>query len=93
MKTEEETSILEASQQALIIRVGDFLAPGYSANVTKHVGDSVSDRPELTVTTDVMVSETNISEFIHASLDLLIDGEKGIWYLTKDGFFLPVIFL
>ena len=38
-----------------------------------------------------MVSETYISELIHASLDLLIDGEKGIWYLTKDGFVLETV--
>jgi len=39
-----------------------------------------------------MFSETYISELIHASLDLLIDGEKGIWYLTKDGFVLARLY-
>jgi dTDP-4-dehydrorhamnose reductase len=34
---------------------------------------------------DVVVSPTYVPDLCHATLDLLIDGEQGIWHLANDG--------
>lgn len=85
MEVEEDARILEANPQALIIRADSFLEEGNFANLKTHISQSVSTANEFTATADVTVLETYIPELVHTSLDLLIDGEKGIWHLTKDG--------
>lgn len=32
-----------------------------------------------------MVSPTYVPDLVHATLDLLVDGEQGIWHLTNEG--------
>jgi dTDP-4-dehydrorhamnose reductase len=34
---------------------------------------------------DTVVSATYVPELVHASLDLLIDGEQGVWHLANQG--------
>ena len=34
---------------------------------------------------DTVVSPTYVPELVHASLDLLIDGEQGVWHLSNQG--------
>jgi dTDP-4-dehydrorhamnose reductase len=34
---------------------------------------------------DLVVSPTYVPDLVHATLDLLIDGERGIWHLTNAG--------
>ncbi len=39
----------------------------------------------ITVANDIHISPTYIPDLVHTTLDLLIDGEKGIWHLTNEG--------
>jgi dTDP-4-dehydrorhamnose reductase len=34
---------------------------------------------------DVIISPTYVPDLVHAALDLLIDGESGIWHLANSG--------
>ena len=34
---------------------------------------------------DLVVSPTYVPDLVHATLDLLIDGERGIWHLANEG--------
>jgi dTDP-4-dehydrorhamnose reductase len=43
------------------------------------------NQQEITVANDVVISPTYVPDLVHASLDLLIDGEKGLWHLANNG--------
>src|SRR5215212_813112 len=84
-KAEGEARILEANPQGLIIRSGAFFSPWDSVNFLMQVSQSVSARQEFIAANDVLISPTYVPELVHACLDLLIDGERGIWHLTNQG--------
>jgi dTDP-4-dehydrorhamnose reductase len=84
-KAEAERRVLAAMPGALVLRTSAFFGPWDRHNFAWHVlarlaaGESVAacDRTE--------VSPTYVPDLCHAALDLLIDGEKGIWHLANPG--------
>jgi dTDP-4-dehydrorhamnose reductase len=84
-KAEGEARILEANAQSLLIRTSAFFGPWDSANFLTQVAQSIASRQEFLAAEDVLVSPTYVPDLVHASLDLLIDGERGIWHLANQG--------
>jgi dTDP-4-dehydrorhamnose reductase len=69
---------------ALIVRTSSFFGPWDQHNFAFHVLNSL--RENLPVNAgDMVVSPTYVPDLVNASLDLLIDEEKGIWHLCNDG--------
>jgi dTDP-4-dehydrorhamnose reductase len=46
---------------------------------------SVSTEQEFVAADDVRISPTYVPDLVDAALDLLIDGERGIWHLSNQG--------
>ena len=44
-----------------------------------------SARPTWRAAADIVVSPTYVPDLVHATLDLLLDGETGLWHLANDG--------
>jgi dTDP-4-dehydrorhamnose reductase len=84
-KAEAEARIMEANEQALLIRTSAFFGPWDSANFLMQVARSIALHQEFYAAEDVLVSPTYVPDLVHASLDLLIDGESGIWHLANQG--------
>ncbi|HVG14080.1 MAG TPA: dTDP-4-dehydrorhamnose reductase [Chitinophagaceae bacterium] len=70
---------------ALIIRTSAFFGPWDEYNFMHYVLDNLSRQQQITVANDVVISPTYVPDLVHASLDLLIDDEQGIWHLTNKG--------
>jgi dTDP-4-dehydrorhamnose reductase len=46
---------------------------------------ALSENNPFVAASDIFISPTYIPDLVNVSLDLLIDGEKGIWHLTNKG--------
>jgi dTDP-4-dehydrorhamnose reductase len=80
-KAEAEQLVLAAHDAALVIRASAFFGPwdAYSFVTLARLGqiDAAAE--------DVRVSPTYLPDLVNAALDLLIDGESGIWHLANQG--------
>jgi dTDP-4-dehydrorhamnose reductase len=83
-KAEAERLVLRSCPSALVIRTSAFFGPWDSSNFVHHVlGRLVEGRP--VAVSPAVVSPTYVPDLVHASLDLLIDGEKGLWHIANRG--------
>ena len=84
-KAAAEVRALDLHPDSLVIRTSAFFGPWDSwnfANVT--LRDIVAGIP-VVAARDCTVSPTYVPDLVHTALDLLIDGEKGIWHLANEG--------
>ena len=80
-----EQKVLYHDPSALIVRTSAFFSPWDNYNFLKMIIDDLKSGKKIKVANDVMVSPTYVPDLVHTSLDLLLDGEKGIWHLTNNG--------
>jgi dTDP-4-dehydrorhamnose reductase len=84
-KAEAERLVLEAWPEALVVRSSAFFGPWDRYNVLT-IGLSALTRGErFRAASDLLVSPTYVPDLVHASLDLLVDAESGIWHLANAG--------
>lgn len=84
-KLEAESYVRSACPDALVIRTSAFFGPYDQHNfLTLSLGALAEGRPFRTAD-DVVVSPTYVPDLVNATLDLLIDGESGIWHLSNQG--------
>jgi dTDP-4-dehydrorhamnose reductase len=84
-KAKSEELVLSANPSSLIIRTAAFFGPWDEYNFIHYVIDNLSNQRQITVANDLQVSPTYVPDLVNASLDLLIDDEKGIWHLANKG--------
>ena len=80
-----EQEVLANNPEALVIRTSAFFSPWDNYNFVSHILDFLDKQEAVKVASDVFVSPTYVPDLVNASLDLLIDDEKGIWHLVNDG--------
>jgi dTDP-4-dehydrorhamnose reductase len=84
-KAEGERQVLERHAGALVVRTSAFFGPWDAHNfVTLALRALAADLP-FRAAADVTVSATYVPDLVHATLDLLIDGERGVWHLASPG--------
>jgi dTDP-4-dehydrorhamnose reductase len=84
-KAEAERAVLAAHPASLMIRTSAFFGPWDEYNfVTVALRTLLSGRA-LVAAGDATVSPTYVPDLVQASLDLLIDGERGLWHLANRG--------
>jgi dTDP-4-dehydrorhamnose reductase len=76
-----ETKIALEFSDALVIRSSGFFSPWSMAHFPAEV---LRPTGELVVP-EGLFSPTYLPDLCHAALDLLVDGERGIWHLTNQG--------
>lgn len=84
-KAEAELRVLEKFPRALVIRTSAFFGPWDRFNFVYAVLDTLSKGRPFLAADDITVSPTYVPELVNAVLDLLIDGEHGIWHLANSG--------
>jgi dTDP-4-dehydrorhamnose reductase len=84
-KAEAERRVLEALPSALVVRTSAFFGPWDDANFAVRALQTLERGHTLRAATDIVISPTYVPDLVHAALDLLVDGESGIWHLTNDG--------
>lgn len=84
-KAEAEREILQLGGQSLIVRTAAFFSSEDPYNFAAHVVRALDRREALPAAADLFVSPTYLPDLVDAVLDLLIDGESGLWHLANEG--------
>lgn len=84
-KAAAEASLLGAGGQALVVRTAAFFSPHDPYNFAHHVVTELSRGRRFAAAEDCVVSPTYTPDLVETTLDLLIDGEAGVWHLTNRG--------
>jgi dTDP-4-dehydrorhamnose reductase len=84
-KAEAEARLMAIDSDALIIRTSAFFGPWDRHNFLFETIERLKRGEEVTASDKTVVSPTYVPDLVHATLDLLVDGEKGIWHLTNQG--------
>jgi len=82
-KMAAESRVLAATPDALVIRTSAFFGPWDSYNVVTQALQTLRGGDPFHVPADIVVTPTYVPDLVHATLDLLIDGERGVWHLTN----------
>ena len=80
-----EEAVLAAHPNALVIRTSAFFGPWDEYNFANSVRRSLLNEETIYVAKDAVISPTYLPDLVHATLDLLVDEEKGIWHLANNG--------
>jgi dTDP-4-dehydrorhamnose reductase len=84
-KSLAEEKVLQHNNNALIIRTSAFFGPWDKANFITAALNNFKLGKKYKAVSDVYISPTYLPDMVHASLNLLIDNEQGIWHLTNKG--------
>lgn len=84
-KAEAEEAVLGILSGALVIRTSAFFGPWDQHNFVTGMLRRLRAGQRVAAAADVLVSPTYVPDLVDAALDLLIDGESGIWHLASDG--------
>jgi dTDP-4-dehydrorhamnose reductase len=82
-KLEAEREVLSLLPSALVIRTSAFFGPWDEYNFVTLALKNIAAGRSFRAANDSIVSPTYVPDLVHASLDLLIDNEGGIWHLTN----------
>jgi dTDP-4-dehydrorhamnose reductase len=78
-----EKLVLQAYPASLVIRTSAFFGPWDEYNFVTIALRQLSAGNTFVAAEDGIVSPTYVPDLVHASLDLLIDGECGLWHLAN----------
>ncbi len=84
-KAEAEQRLAAHAPEALIIRTSAFFGPWDQHNFLAQTMQQLARGEEVVASADQVVTPTYVPDLVHATLDLLLDGETGIWHLTNQG--------
>jgi dTDP-4-dehydrorhamnose reductase len=84
-KAEAELRVRKLHPPALVVRTSAFFSPWDEHNfVTAGIRTMRAGLP-FPAARDTVVSPTYVPDLVHACLDLLLDGESGVWHLANQG--------
>lgn len=84
-KAAAERDVLALLPQAMVVRTSAFFGPWDAHNFVHHALAALARGAPFRAATDVRISPTYVPDLVHVCLDLLIDGESGIWHLANVG--------
>lgn len=83
-KADAERGVLEEMPAALVIRTSAFFGPWDSSNLLTTAIRDLREGRTCRVTAGT-VSPTYVPDLVHATLDMMIDAESGIWHVANQG--------
>jgi dTDP-4-dehydrorhamnose reductase len=84
-KAEAEDALPAASPDVLLVRSGPFIGPWDGRNLVSRAVRALARGRRFAAASDVTVSPSYLPDLADAALDLLIDGETGVWHLASAG--------
>jgi dTDP-4-dehydrorhamnose reductase len=84
-KARAERTVMQAHAGALIVRTSSFFGPWDEHNLVTVALRTLARGDVFRAIDDIVVSPTYVPDLVNAALDLLIDGEQGLWHLVNDG--------
>ena len=82
-KLEAERAVLSTLPSALVIRTSAFFGPWDDYNFVTTALRTLERAETFVAACDAIVSPTYVPDLVSATLDLLVDGESGIWHLAN----------
>lgn len=84
-KAEAEMRVLKTHPDSLVVRTSAFFGPWDEWNFLHFALQAAAAGSPFLAAEDQVVSPTYVPHLVHATLDLLIDGERGLWHLANQG--------
>jgi dTDP-4-dehydrorhamnose reductase len=84
-KVEMERRVLDEHPGALVIRTSAFFGPWDEYNFVTLTLRSLESGELVIASSDMTVSPTYVPDLVDETLNLLVDGESGIWHLASEG--------
>jgi dTDP-4-dehydrorhamnose reductase len=84
-KAEAERRVLAIGGQVLVVRTAAFFSPHDRYNFAIALMDALNQGRPFSAAADEWVSPTYVPDLVDAVLDLLIDGETGVWHIANAG--------
>jgi dTDP-4-dehydrorhamnose reductase len=84
-KAEAEKRVLDRHPGALVIRTSAFFGPWDEYNFISVAMRALRQGRSFLAAADLTVSPTYVPDLVNTTLDLMIDGESGIWHLSNAG--------
>jgi dTDP-4-dehydrorhamnose reductase len=85
-KRDAERLVLEMMPSgALVVRTGAFFGGWSNSTCLARLLSALGAGRAFSAATDTVVTPTYVPDLVHASLDLLVDGERGLWHVTNEG--------
>jgi dTDP-4-dehydrorhamnose reductase len=83
MQAEGERAAMQALSSALLVRTGPLFGFWEQGDFLTAILQALADGRQIHVPADILVSPSFVWDVVNAALDLLVDGEGGIWHLTS----------
>ncbi|MDP9000279.1 MAG: sugar nucleotide-binding protein [Myxococcota bacterium] len=84
-KADAERIVLDLHPAALVIRTGALYGCDEKRSFVQRAIAAFERRLSFQAPCDLVVSPTYLSDLVHVTIDLLVDGERGIWHLANRG--------
>lgn len=84
-KAEAESAVLDSLPSALVIRTSCFFGPWDRFSFVYSVLESLDAGRPFQAAADLLISATYVPDLVNATLDILMDGETGVWHLVNPG--------
>ncbi|HEY0858713.1 MAG TPA: sugar nucleotide-binding protein [Albitalea sp.] len=84
-KAEAERRVLTHAPDALVVRTAAFFGPWDRHNFVTQTLNALRRGERVRAANDQVVSPTYVPDLVMATLDLLVDGERGLWHLANRG--------
>lgn len=84
-KAKAEQQVLAAHPRSLVIRTSAFFGPWDESNFLTLALNTLASGHSFIAAKDAIVSPTYVPDLVHTGLDLLLDGEWGLWHVANTG--------
>jgi dTDP-4-dehydrorhamnose reductase len=85
-KANAEARVLREHPEALVIRTSAFFGPWDEYNFVTTALRSLASGTPFAASNDSIVSPTYLPDLVEETLNLLTDGESGVWHLANGGY-------
>jgi dTDP-4-dehydrorhamnose reductase len=84
-KARSEERIFQVNPDAVVVRTSSFFGPWDQYNFVTTTLGSLKEGRTVTAAKDIYMSPTYVPDLVNMSLDLLLDGDTGIFHVTNKG--------
>jgi dTDP-4-dehydrorhamnose reductase len=82
-KAEGEQAVFARMSNALVIRTSSFFGPWDQYNFVHHALGALEAGSEFAAPGDLIITPTYVPDLVDTCLNLIVDGERGVWHLTN----------
>ncbi|RYE01661.1 MAG: NAD-dependent epimerase/dehydratase family protein [Sphingobacteriales bacterium] len=80
-----EAGVATVNADALLLRTSAFFGAWDEYNFLYKTWQDLREGRVVQAAADAFVSPTHVPELVHTALDLLLDGEQGLWHVANNG--------